>query len=634
MKLIVASLLGSILALAEPVQPLTSPNGAVSFQLSSDGGELRYRVTFRGKPVVEASAIGLTLDSAPIAKGSRIGESKPFQIDESYAWYGIKSRAIDRCNGLRIAVENPQLRMNYTIEVRDYDDGVAFRHLVPAGQTAGARIPDEATAFQTPEGSTFWFHGVEDHYEAQHVRKSTRSLAPGEWLAPPVLIRLPQDSGYAAITEGDLHGFSGMALQAGSSMKDAAVLHARLGHQVPASYPFRLRYPGDVERLSKPAAIEGAISTPWRIILVGADLQTLANSDIVHNVAPAPDARYFPKGIATDWIKPGRAVWSYLDGGERTVAGMLEFSKLAASLGFEYNVIEGFWAQWPEAELKSFVEESRKMGVGIFLWKHSKDLHTAAQRKAFFDLCRRNGVAGAKIDFFDHEHKEVIDLYTELLRGAAEAKVMLDFHGCNKPTGIERTWPNLIGMEGIRGMETRPPYAQHEVTLPFTRMLAGMADYTPMHFGARKFADTTWSHQIANAVMFPAPLLVYAAHPASIASNPAAALIRDIPSTWDETVVLPQSDIGEVAVIARRKGAAWFLAINNGTIEKTMKIPLAFLGKGGGNGAFSGTAVSDGPRAASVAVGRLEGLTAESELTVAMRSGGGYVARLEKQTAK
>ena len=106
--------------------------------------------------------------------------------------------------------------------------------------------------------------------------------------------------------------------------------------------------------------------------------------------------------------------------------------------------------------------------------------------------------------------------------------MILDFHGANKPTGLERTYPNLLGLEAIRGLEMGPPYAQHDVTLPFTRMLAGLADYTPMHFGKR-LADTTWPHQIANAIILWAPLLVYAAHPANILANPAVDVIKEIP---------------------------------------------------------------------------------------------------------
>jgi alpha-glucosidase len=339
-------------------------------------------------------------------------------------------------------------------------------------------------------------------------------------------------------------------------------------------------------------------------------------------VAARPDPKLFPEGIKTEWIKPGRALWSYLDGGENTLEGMKDWARLANQLGFEYNVLEGFWSKWPEADLKALADYSRGLGVRLMIWRHSNSLRTPEDRRAFFDLCRRSGVAGAKIDFFDHEHKDVIDLYEELLRGAAQHKLLIDFHGCNKPTGQERTWPNMIGFEGIRGMEMSAPYAQHEVTLPFTRMLAGLADYTPMHFSGRKLADTTWPHQVANAVILQAPLLVFAANPAKILANPMADVIKSIPSTWDETVVLPVSQIGEVAALARRKGRMWFLAVNNGPVSRTVRVELSFLGQD----AYQAVLFRDASDAEDVQVEH--GTFRPSDvLEVRMRSGGGFVGR-------
>src|SRR5262249_47035120 len=153
------------------------------------------------------------------------------------------------------------------------------------------------------------------------------------------------------------------------------------------------------------------------------------------------------------------------------------------------------------------------------------------------------------------------DLYQSLLREAAELKLLVDFHGANKPTGEARTWPNELTREAIRGMEASKlaDRATHDATLPFTRMLAGHAEYTPLHFGERR-RNTTWAHQVASAAILSAPLLTYAAHPANMLANPCADMIKSIPSFWDETVVLPPSEIGEVAVFARRRGETWFLA--------------------------------------------------------------------------
>src|SRR5262249_10249772 len=350
----------------------------------------------------------------------------------------------------------------------------------------------------------------------------------------------------------------------------------------PVSYPFRLRYSeADIERVSKPAAVTGAITTPWRVVLVGADLNALVNSDAVPNLSPPPDAKLFPKGVATDWLKPGRGVWKYLDGGESTLAGMKEFCKLAGELGFEYCVVEGFWRRWSDAELKDLVKYGKDRRVGIWLWRHSRELRDPKARSAFFKKCHDVGVAGVKIDFFDHEAKEVIDLYQALLKEAAEHRLLVNFHGSNKPAGEARTWPNELVREGVRGMEASKlkARARHNATLPFTRYLAGHADYTPVHFGARR-GDTTAAHQVASAAVLSAPLLTYGAHPKKILDHAAAAMFKSIPASWDETVVLPVSEIGEVAAFARRSGETWFLALLNGPDARTVRVPLGFLGKG------------------------------------------------------
>ncbi len=472
---------------------VASPDGRVQFQLSPGAKVLEYTVTLGGKPVIEASAIGITVGGVNLAEGADIGKADAYKVNETYPWYGNHSTAVDNCNGVRIAMSHRQSRTAYTLEVRAYNDGIAFRHVVPG---EGTRVPDEATMFRIPSGSRIWFHDLEDHYEAQHMQKSLAAVPPGQWLAPPVTFRLPGETGYIAITEGALVNYSGMVLQGDG----AGGFHTRLGHAVPASYPFRLRYPKDVERLTKPASITGTITTPWRIVMIGADLNALVNCDIVHNVAAPPDPKFFPAGLKTDWLQPGRSLWSYLDGGNNSVEGMKQWADYAKTLGFEYNLLEGFWSRWPEAQLKDLVDYSRQRGVKIIVWRSRSAFRDEKGIRDMFEVLRRTGVAGVKIDFFDHEHKEIIDLYDTILRLAAEYHLLVDFHGANKPTGNERTWPNMMGFEGIRGLEMGAPYAMHNATLPFTRMLAGLADYTPTHFTGRRLADTTWAHQVANAI--------------------------------------------------------------------------------------------------------------------------------------
>ncbi|MFB3829459.1 MAG: glycoside hydrolase family 97 catalytic domain-containing protein [Bryobacteraceae bacterium] len=619
MRFAACILLSAVPALAADLLSLKSPAGKVEFRLLTlDGARLGYAAALNGRTVIEPSPLGIVVDGVNLAAGAYAGKAQRYKTNGTYAWHGVHSMAVDRSNGVKIPVKHGSAA--YTLEARAYDDGIAFRFIVP-GAPGQSRVPDEVTSFRLPAGSTVWYHDFEGHYEAVHVRKAIGEVPAGQWAAPPVTFRLPANAGYASITEGALFRYSGMGLEGDGK----GGFDARLGHTHPPSYPFRLRYSEDVQRLSKPAAVEGDITTPWRVVMMGADLNALVNCDIVNNVAPPPDPKLFPKGAKTEWIKPGRAVWRYLDGGEGTIEGQKEFSRLAHDLGFEYNVLEGFWRKWSEQELKEYNAYSRAQGVGVLLWKHSKELRDPASRREFFDLCRRTGAAGAKIDFFDHEHKEVVELYEACLRDAAERHLVLDFHGANKPTGESRTFPNELTREGIRGMESRKAVrAPHDATLPFTRMLAGHADYTPVHFGDRR-NDTTWAHQIASAAILTSPLLVYAANPANILKNPAAEVIKSIPSVWDETIALPASEIGEVAVFARRTGKTWFLAIMNGATARSVAIPLSFLGAGSYRTAMVRDSADD-PAAVRIE----NGVSKRSDtLAIELRAGGGFLARFE-----
>src|SRR5262245_1646910 len=601
---------------------VASPDGRIRFELlPREQAQLSYRVTFRNRAVIEDSPLGIDIGGIDLCRGVEIGKAERYKLNERYDLRGVHSMALNRCNGAKLSLKHKKSGIGFTLDVRAFNDGVAFRFVAPGDEKP--RVPDENTAFTLPEGSVVWYHDFEGHYEGMHARKEIADVKAGEWAAPPLTFELPDGAGYASITEAALVNYAGMGLQADGR----GGFNLRLGDAHPASYPFRRRYEADIERLKQPAAIAGTIVTPWRVVMIGANLNALVNCDIVSHVSPPPDDKLFPAGIKTDWLKPGRAVWKYLDGGENTLEEVKNFSQLAGQLGFEYQVVEGFWSRWSEAQMREAVDFSRQQKVGLLFWKHSRDLRTPEARKQFFDLCQRIGVAGAKIDFFDHEAKEIIDLYQTLLRESAERRLIVDFHGANKPAGEARMWPNEMTREGIYGLEHRRTEAWGPVnaTLPFTRMLAGHADYTPVIFGERR-KETSWAHQIASAAIFTSPLLVYGAHPKNILANPAVEIFKSIPSVWDETIALPACEIGELAAFARRSGATWFLAIMKGPTARTIKIPLTFLGAGKYQGIL---ARDQQDEAATVKIENVT-LSQNDSLTIELRAGGGFIARFNK----
>jgi alpha-glucosidase len=605
---------------------VASPSGKVRLTVSIGGDtRLLWDVALGERAVLDPSPLGIIVDGVDLGQEAAIGKSEKHSINERYSWRGVHSEAVNRANGVRVSLTHRPSNTPYSLDVRAFDDAVAFRYVVPG---TGRRVPDAATGFRLPKGSLVWYHGLRDHYEAVYERRAIEEIPDGSWAAPPVTFKLPNGAGYGSITEADLRGYAGMALQADAT----GMLRERLAHTHPPGYPFTLRFgEEEAKRLANPAAIDGPITTPWRVVMIGADLNTLVNSDAIHNLAAPPDPKLFPEGIKAAWLRPGRAVWRYLDGGENTLDGIKEFSRLAGELGFEYQVVEGQWQKWTDAELRDLVEYSKARNVGILVWRHRRTLGTPEDRHKLFASLRDAGVVGVKVDFLDHEAKEVIDLYQAILKDAAEHRLMINFHGANKPAGEDRTWPNEMTREGIYGLEHKrmEAWAGFNATFPFTRMLAGHADYTPVVFGERR-RETSIAHQIASAAILTSPLLVYGGHPASFLASPAVEMIKAIPSVWDETRVLAPSEIGEVAVFARRSGRTWFVAAMNGPAAKSVKIPLAFLQKGTYQALIVRDNVDDG---AAVVVER-GAKTAADTLEIPMRAGGGFVVRIQNPESR
>jgi alpha-glucosidase len=609
-----------------PMQPVqvVSPDGKITFTLLPNAERLTFTVSLGDTKVIETSPFVMKEDDYDLSSGVVFKNLERYDVNETYPWYGAHSTASNRCNGARISLQHDLSFLEYVLEVRAFNDGIAFRHIIP-GAHDSLRVPDEYTTFVIPAGSTVWYADMDGHYEAEYQKKDISDVQPGEWAGPPVTIKLPNDAGYASITEANLVDYSGMGLE--SDGRRGWIVG--LGHRQPLNYPFELRYGREeAKRLGKPASVAGTITTPWRVVMVGRDLNTLVNSTILPNLCPPPDPVLFADGLRTSWIKPGRAVWRYVDGGDGSFEGLKEFSRMAGELGFEHHVIEGVWSRWTVEQREEMVNYSKQQGVGVWFWKHSRDLRIPEAREEFFKMLHDLGVVGAKIDFFDHEAKEVVDVYEALLRKAAEYHIMLVFHGANKPTGRERTWPNEMVREAIRGMESRglQDRARHQTILPFTRYLAGPADYTTMIFSERR-RNSTWAHQIATMAVFASSLLTIAANPQSILENPAVDVIKSIPAVWDETIVLPDSRIGELAAFARRTGNTWFLAIMDGASARTISVPLSFLG----DGAYRATLVYD-DKDSSAAV-RIDHATLKrsDSLNIDLRDGGGFIGRFSKE---
>lgn len=587
-----------------------SPNNSIRFLVEVKNGSVSYSVDFNKIKVIEPSALGLLINGKLTGNEATIAKVTYYKLNDTYAYRGVHSVAINKCNAAKIFING---EAPFILEVRIFNDGIAFRYLI--NNKDSAIIEKDNTEFVLPAASITWSQNNIKYYEGRYGNKMIDTVKTGELMGPPVTIELPGNACYAAITEGGLTDFAGMSL----IVNGQRTLQANLS---------------GVTRKN------GNIETPWRIIEIGKDLNTLVNCDIIANVSPKYDLKLFPKGYNTDWVKPGRSVWSWLAKTRSiTLENMKHFSDLAAQLGFEYNLVDEGWSNWKDSVnhrdqwdmMKELVDYSATKGVKIWVWKAYPDrrgipgIKDPEQRKVFFQKCKDLGIVGMKVDFFDNEAQEIIQFYQAALHDAAAYHLMMDFHGANKPTGEARTWPNEMSREAVRGMENRPPWAQSNTILPFTRYLAGHADYTPIHFGDR-MGEVSWAHHVASMIVFTSPFLCLGADPQSILDNPCKEMIQSIPTVWDETIVLPQSKIGELVLFARRKGTTWFVAAMNGTAEsKTINVDLSFL-----KGNYKSSLIKDDKDKQDNAIVENSTVSANSKITIVLNANGGYVARLTK----
>jgi alpha-glucosidase len=371
---------------------------------------------------------------------------------------------------------------------------------------------------------------------------------------------------------------------------------------------------------------------PWRVVLLARDLTSLANSDLVRNLCPPTS----PELAKAAWIQPGRSSWQWWSIGDPKFDDQHQWVDWTKDLGFEYYLVDEGWKNWKEngkdkwACLREVCDYARTSGVKIWIWVHCNDVSNPATRTNFLDRAVALGVVGVKIDFQPEASVRWVNWYDETLRDAAARKLMVDFHGANKPIGRERTWPNEMTRESIRGHEfhilryrrTLPP--AHDTILPFTRFVIGPGDYTPTVFNPKELRGYTWSRELAQAIVFTSPFLCYADHPTNYLNNTALDVMKAIPSVWDETIVLPGSDIGKCAAFARRSGKTWFIGVLNGPDTTTLDVSLNFLGRG----KYQMTRLGDGPDRDDAWLREEKTVARGDTLHLVLRPSGGSVLEL------
>jgi alpha-glucosidase len=610
---------------------LASPDTAVRFRLfNGPEGSLLYAVSQGGQARLDPARLGVLVDGEDLGAAATLGTPQTRRLTETFPWRGGKSRATNLCEAAEIPVQTATGR-RWAIEVRVFDDGVGFRYRVPG---AGARrVGGEATCFQLPAAATLWFQTDTANYEGAYhatradqvpLEEAVRNGKRPTHLGPPVTAVFA-DGGFGMISEAALYNYSGMTLRPRGQAR------------------FQAAFKDDPEGWVH----DGEVLSPWRVMVLARDLNGLVNSDVIPALCPPPDPTLFPEGPDTAWLRPGKAPCTWMVFGNDGAQWDRQkwFVDQCAAIGCEYLLVDAGWrtAKWGwlkdggdlwgrAAELCRYAAERN---VGIVLWHaypEGRDdgpgLTTVAAREELFGNCRQAGVKGVKIDFFDSESKAVVDAYADLLRRSARHKLLIDFHGANKPTGEARTWPNEVTREGIREQEyvlwgSLP--LEHYGALPFTRLAAGHADFLPGYVQSRFLKNTTRIFQMAAVVVFSSPFLCWPDNPEAYLNSPLLEFVRTVPVTWDETRVLPGAAIGDTVLLARRKGTDWYVAALNCRPEaRTLELDLAPFGVAG----RELTTYRDGPEGTACEVQSSLMAAGQNFIAVALRPGGGFLARL------
>lgn len=603
---------------------VASPDGQIEFTLltgdgaagSAFGGQLAYRVTFGGKPLFERSLLALQIQNQPtLGDAVKILSAKTGGANETYTVVHGKANPIHneyRSVAVEL-VETAGMHRRLNLEARAFNDGVAFRYLVPE-QTAlrEVRLASEQTEFRYAKEATaypLYLNGFRTSFEDNYHVLPLSAIHPGELIGLPFLAEVPGVA-WVAVTEAYIDNYAGMYLKHTQSRSGPTTLVSQLAPRV------------DVPEL----AVTGAtpFRSPWRVLMIGAEPGRLIESNIVLNLNP-------PSAITdTTWIKPGKTSWdwwsgSYAEGvsfkpgmNTETMKHYIDFS---AKSGFEYMLIDAGWsarATGPNdsggditktsetIDMPAILAHARAKDVKVWVWAHWTNIDR--QMDEAFPLYEKWGLAGVKIDFMDRDDQWMTDFFRRVLKKAAEHHLMIDFHGAYKPDGIERTWPNLMTREGVLGLEytkwSGRVNPDHNVMLPFTRMLAGPMDYTPGGFnnvtreefvprGRQPMVMGTRAHQLALFVVFESGFQMVSDFPEAYDGQKEFTFLKEVPATWDETRVL-NGRPGDYVTIARRRGRDWFLGAISGWRGNDLEIPLTFLGAG----AFTATVYADAPDAA------------------------------------
>lgn len=628
---VLAAFSGAACAASAGQVAVTSPNGRAVIKIARDGGS--YVVTRGGETVIAASPMGLEFDGQPDLGALVLEKVTKTSVDRAIPLVATKaSSARDHYRAATLQFrDRTDATRRLLVDVRAYDDGVAFRYRIDGG--APVRLRGEKTGFM-PAGDPDCLISVFDGaHEVPFARRKITQLDDKKGYDVPVVCTTPSGRTAYAITQADLGGYTGASL-----WRDGAGLRVHLSP-----------VPG---RAAPVYASQGGLQTAWRVVMLGNRPGDLIASNLVGNLNPAPQGDF-------SWVKPGKAAWDWwsgpLMGMKPDMAAYRRYIDFAAASGFPYYLIDAGWSKGANADawvalpttditrtadgidMPELVSYAASKGVGLILWAHWD--HVRQRMDEVLDTYARWGIKGVKIDFMSRDDQDVVEFYERVARATAQRHLLLDLHGAYVPAGLQRTYPNFITQEGVLGAEWDKMKTfvtpEHNLMLPYTRMLAGPLDYTPGGFrnvtpaafqvrAEMPFVPNTRGQELAKYVVYDSPLQMVSDDPDAYRDAEGFDFIRKVPTAWDETRFL-SGEPGKDIVLARRLGTTWYVgAMSADEGATTKRVPLAFLPAG----RYKATIWEDGATPNNVKL-RAADVTPRDALALELAGAGGAVVILE-----
>ena len=555
---------------------LLSPDGSIRVTVThaNSDGALTYKVDkITGSSffnIIATSRLGLTTNRGALTSDFIFLSQNTATVNETYPLpAGKRSLYHDHCNELTLNFSHST--MNMSMIFRAYNDGCAFRYYLP-GHSQSATI--------TAESTEFTYNGFDGSWGMKYSRDYSEYFESRTWnqvrnlnnrrVSPPFLTKHgTSDPVYCLLTEAANYGTS-----------VAATLVAENTETTRFTLALGLNGSGNPSNIT----VAFPFYSPWRVLMIGS-LPTIVESSMVEHLNPPSEFTDW------SWIIPGRTAWDW--GGEHTQNSdfntNLSYIDLAGRMGWEYALMD---AGWNDNQIPEIMNRANENGVKIWLWFYQNDsgFSSKANMNNTFRKYRNLGVVGAKIDFFENDNQAMMQKYDNLLTAAMEEGMMINFHGCTKPSGVNRRWPHLMTMEAVLGGEfyiqnSGMPTISTNINYALTRNVIGSMDYTPVEFatpargeGGITRVNSSWTHQVAQSVVYESALQVFLDSPENYDNNISVEFLKRVPAAWDDIKCL-EAMPDQYVTIARNKGDDWYLGALCQN-ARSVDVSLDFLGEG------------------------------------------------------